>query len=59
MYDEINDYKNQVTSQDYKIELYREKIIGYEKEKKTQIDHAELIKTMTMKFNNLLEKNKK
>lgn len=50
--DEIQDYKSQVDSQEYKISLYKEKIINYEKEKKTQMDHAELIKVLAVKLNN-------
>lgn len=45
-----------MTSQDYKIELYKEKIINYEKEKKAQQDHAELLKTLTKKLNGLIDK---
>lgn len=54
-YDEITDYKCQVNSQDYKIELFKEKIISYEKEKKTQQEHAELLKLLTMKLNSLMD----
>ncbi len=38
LYDEISDYKSQVNSQEYKIDLYKEKIITYEKERKSQTD---------------------
>jgi hypothetical protein len=36
--------------------LYKEKIISYEKEKKAQQDHAELLKLLTTKLNGLLNK---
>lgn len=55
LYDDINDFKVQVNSQDYKIELYKEKIINYEKEKKSQTDHAELLRILTTKLNNYIE----
>jgi hypothetical protein len=55
LYDEINDFKCQVNSQEYKIELYKEKIITYEKEKKSQTDHAALLKVLTTKLNNYVE----
>jgi hypothetical protein len=55
LYDDINDFKVQVNSQDYKIELYKEKIINYEKEKKLQTDHAELLRILTTKLNNYIE----
>jgi hypothetical protein len=51
LYDEINDFKCQVSSQEYKIELYKEKIITYEKEKKSQTDHAELLRILVQKLN--------
>ena len=53
--DEIQDYKSQVDSQEYKISLYKEKIINYEKEKKAQIDHAELLKILAMKLNGYVD----
>lgn len=55
LYDEINDFKCQVSSQEYKIELYKEKIITYEKEKKSQTDHAELLRVLTQKLNSYIE----
>jgi hypothetical protein len=55
LYDEINDFKCQVSSQEYKIELYKEKIIAYEKEKKTQTDHADLLRVLAGKLNNFLD----
>jgi DNA repair exonuclease SbcCD ATPase subunit len=54
-YDELTDFKCQINGQDYKIELYKEKIISYEKEKKTQQEHAELLKLLTLKLNTLME----
>ena len=53
--DDIQDYKSQVDSQEYKIALYKEKIINYEKEKKQQTDHAELLKVLATKLNNYVE----
>lgn len=61
LYDEINDYKCQVSSQDYKIELYKEKIITYERDRKAQTDHANLLSSLAFKLNgyiNDLEKKK-
>lgn len=55
LYDEINDFKVQIGSQEYKLELYKEKIISFEKEKKLQTDHADLMKLLTQKLNNVLE----
>ena len=59
--EEINDYKSQIDSLEYKISLYKEKIINYEKEKKTQADHAELLRILTGKLSgyvDMLNKNK-
>ena len=53
--DEIQDYKSQVDSQEYKISLFKEKIINYEKEKKQQTDHAELLRVLTLKLNGYIE----
>jgi hypothetical protein len=53
--DEIQDYKSQVDSQEYKIALFKEKIINYEKEKKQQTDHAELLRVLTLKLNGYIE----
>lgn len=53
--DDIQDYKSQVDSQEYKISLYKEKIINYEKEKKQQTDHAELLKVLAVKLNNYVD----
>jgi chromosome segregation ATPase len=54
LYDEISDYKSQVNSQEYKIDLYKEKIITYEKERKSQTDHAELLRVLVQKLNSFL-----
>ena len=54
LYDEISDYKSQVNSQEYKIDLYKEKIITYEKDRKSQTDHAELLRILTQKLNSFL-----
>ena len=59
--EEITDYKSQIDSLEYKISLYKEKIINYEKEKKTQADHAELLRILTGKLSGYvdqLHKNK-
>ena len=59
--EEIQDYKSQIDSLEYKISLYKEKIINYEKEKKTQADHAELLRILTGKLSgyvDMLNKNK-
>ena len=59
--EEIVDYKSQVDSLEYKISLYKEKIINYEKEKKTQTDQNELLRILAGKLNgyvDLLSKNK-
>ena len=59
--EEIVDYKSQVDSLEYKISLYKEKIIHYEKEKKTQTDQNELLRILAGKLNgyvDLLSKNK-
>ena len=53
--DDIQDYKSQVDSQEYKISLYKEKIINYEKEKKQQTDHAELLKVLAVKLNSYVD----
>ena len=53
--DEIQDYRSQVDSQEYKISLYKEKIINYEKERKQQTDHAELLKVLATKLNNYVD----
>lgn len=53
--DEIQDYKSQVDSQEYKISLYKEKIINYEKEKKAQTDHAELLRVLAVKLNGYVD----
>ena len=53
--DDIQDYKSQVDSQEYKISLYKEKIINYEKEKKQQTDHSELLKVLAVKLNSYLD----
>ena len=53
--DEIIDYKSQVESQEYKISLYKEKIINYEKEKKAQTDHAELLRVLALKLNGYVD----
>jgi chromosome segregation ATPase len=53
--DEIQDYKSQVDSQEYKISLFKEKIINYEKEKKQQTDHAELLRVLALKLNGYIE----
>ena len=53
--DEIQDYKSQVDSQEYKIALFKEKIINYEKEKKQQTDHAELLRVLALKLNSYIE----
>ena len=45
-----------MTSQDYKIDLYKDKIISYEKDKKAQQEHAELLKQLTKKLNSLVDK---
>ena len=54
LFEEINDYKCNVSSQEYKIELYKEKIMSYEKEKKAQTDHADLLKKLALRFNDLI-----
>jgi len=54
--EEIQDYKSQIDSLEYKISLYKEKIINYEKEKKTQADHAELLRILTGKLSGYVEK---
>ena len=59
MHDEIKDYNLQENSQDYKIELYREKIMAYEKEKQAQTNHAEALKLLTLKLNNFIDNNNK
>ena len=59
--EEIQDYKSQVDSLEYKISLYKEKIINYEKEKKTQTDQTELLRVLAGKLNgyvDMLSKNK-
>ena len=53
--EEIQDYKSQIDSLEYKISLYKEKIINYEKEKKTQADHAELLRILTGKLSGYVE----
>ena len=53
--EEITDYKSQIDSLEYKISLYKEKIINYEKEKKTQADHAELLRILTGKLSGYVE----
>ena len=53
--EEIQDYKSQVDSQEYKISLYKEKIINYEKERKTQTDHAELLRILATKLNGYVD----
>ena len=59
--EEIQDYKSQVDSLEYKVSLYKEKIINYEKEKKANADHAELLRVLAGKLNGYIEKlsNKK
>ena len=54
--EEIQDYKSQIDSLEYKISLYKEKIINYEKEKKTQADHAELLRILTGKLSGYVDK---
>ena len=58
LYDEISDYKSQVNSQEYKIDLYKEKIISFERDRKNQIDHAELLRTLAQKLNSFIDKKK-
>ena len=53
--EEIQDYKSQIDSLEYKISLYKEKIINYEKEKKTQADHAELLRILTGKLSGYVD----
>ena len=53
--EEIQDYKSQVDSLEYKISLYKEKIINYEKEKKAQADHAELLRMLAGKLNGYID----
>ena len=54
--EEIQDYKSQVDSLEYKVSLYKEKIINYEKEKKANADHAELLRVLAGKLNGYIEK---
>lgn len=54
--EEIQDYKSQVDSMEYKVSLYKEKIINYEKEKKANADHAELLRVLAGKLNGYIEK---
>jgi chromosome segregation ATPase len=59
--EEIQDYKSQIDSLEYKISLYKEKIINYEKEKKSQTDQNELLRILAGKLNgyvDMLSKNK-
>ena len=54
--EEIQDYKSQLDSLEYKVSLYKEKIINYEKEKKANADHAELLRVLAGKLNGYIEK---
>ena len=53
--EEIQDYKSQVDSLEYKISLYKEKIINYEKEKKSQLDQNELLRVLAGKLNGYVD----
>ena len=53
--EEIQDYKSQIDSLEYKNSLYKEKLINYEKEKKAQADHAELLRILTGKLSGYVD----